>query len=88
MQIDDGVRRQVGKSLFDDTINYRNFPGEGEFDVVEIIKIVAGKGNLRHVGPEVFSLEADALSATEAGERSGDTSRKVLAEAGVRPATR
>lgn len=87
IQIDDGVRRQVGKSLFDDTINYRNFPGEGEFDVVEIIKIVAGKGNLRHVGPEVFSLEADALSATEAGERSGDTSRKVLAEAGVKLAT-
>jgi sugar phosphate isomerase/epimerase len=83
MQIDDGVKRQVGTSLFDDTINYRNFPGEGEMDVEEIIRIVAEKGNLRHVGPEVFSLEADALSARDAGIRSAETSRKVLARAGV-----
>ena len=83
MQIDDGVMRQVGKSLFDDTINHRNFTGEGEMDVVEIIRIVAGKGNLRHVGPKVFSLEADARSAREAGVKSAETSRKVLAEAGV-----
>ncbi len=86
MQIDDGARGQVGKSLFDDTINHRNFPGEGEMNVVEIIRIVADKGNLRHVGPEVFSLEADALSAREAGIRSAETSRKVLAEAGVKVA--
>lgn len=88
MQVDDGMMRQVGSSLFDDTSNYRNFPGEGEMAVVEIIKIVADKGHLRHVGPEVFSLEADALSPTEVGVRCGDTTRNVLRDAGVPYATR
>jgi len=83
MQVDDGVFHQVGTSLFDDTSNYRNFPGEGEMDVVEIIDVIAKKGHLRHVGPEVFSLEADALSPQAVGRRCGETTRKVLSDAGV-----
>lgn len=83
MQINDGVFRQVGMSLFDDTIHYRNFPGEGELPVVEVLKIVATKAHLRNVGPEVFSIEADALSAAESGKRSGDTTRAVLREAAI-----
>jgi len=83
MQIADGRNGQVGNSLFDDTDRFRNFPGEGEFDVVDIIRIVNGKGHLRHIGPEVFSLEADALSAAETGKRSAETTRRVAGEAGV-----
>ncbi len=83
MQIDDGVHRQVGRSMFDDTNMHRSFPLEGEFAVVEILRIVAGKGCLRHVGPEVFSAEADALTAEQAGRRSGDTTREALRLAGV-----
>lgn len=83
MQIDDGVMRQVGSSLFDDTSNHRNFPGEGEMAVVEIISMIAAKGHLAHVGPEVFSLEADALSPVDVGRRCGDTTRDVLRRAGV-----
>lgn len=83
MQIADGRKAQVGTSLFDDTDKYRNFPGEGEFNVVEIIRIVHGKGHLRHVGPEVFSLEADALSASESGKRSALTTLDALDVAGV-----
>ena len=88
MQVDDGVMHQVGSSLFDDTSNYRNFPGEGEMAVAEIIKLIADKGHLRHVGPEVFSLEADALAPTEVGIRCGDTTRSVLRDAGVPYLTR
>ncbi len=83
VQVDDGRRSQIGRSTFDDTVNHRNFPGEGEFEVVEILRIIAAKGQLRHVGPEVFSQEADALSAREAGRRSGDTTRAVLDAAGI-----
>lgn len=88
MQVDDGVMHQVGTSLFDDTSNYRNFPGEGSMAVVEIIKLIADKGHLRHVGPEVFSLEADALAPTEVGIRCGETTRNVLRQAEVPYLTR
>lgn len=83
MQVDDGVHRQIGRSMFDDTNMHRNFPLEGEFDVLGLLRTVAGKGHLRHVGPEVFSAEADALSAGQAGVRSGDTTRAALRLAGV-----
>ncbi|TGS71703.1 sugar phosphate isomerase/epimerase [Mesorhizobium sp. M3A.F.Ca.ET.201.01.1.1] len=83
MQIDDGRKSQVGRSMFEDTDKYRNFPGEGEMDVVEVIKTVAQKGHLRHAGPEVFSLQADALSAREAGIKSAETTRWALEKAGV-----
>ncbi|MER9947252.1 sugar phosphate isomerase/epimerase [Mesorhizobium sp. M0047] len=83
MQIADGKMTQVGTSLFDDTDKYRNFPGEGEMDVVGIIQAVAEKQCLRHAGPEVFSLEADALSAEETGKTSAETTRHALLEAGV-----
>ena len=83
MQIDDGVHRQVGRSMFDDTNMHRSFPLEGEFDVVGILRIIAAKGHLRHVGPEVFSVEADALTPEQSGHRSGDTTREALRVAGV-----
>lgn len=87
MQINDGVYRQVGQSMFDDTNMHRRFPLEGEFEIAEVIRAVAGKGHLRHVGPEVFSGEADALDAGQAGRRSGDTTREALRLAGVPFAT-
>ena len=83
MQVSDGMHRQVGGSLFDDTNMHRSFPLEGEFEIETILRIVAGKGHLRHVGPEVFSSEADALSAVETGRRSGETTREALRRASV-----
>lgn len=83
MQISDGMYGQVGRSLFDDTNMHRNFPLEGEFDIVGILRIIAAKGHLRHVGPEVFSGEADALTAVQSGHRSGDTTREALRLAAI-----
>jgi sugar phosphate isomerase/epimerase len=71
-----------GATLFEDTVRYRMFPGEGELPLVEILEILLEKG-LQEVGPEVFSDEADRLPSEEAGRRCGAGLRRVLEAAGA-----
>ena len=63
------MKRQRGATLFEDTVRFREFPGEGELPVIEILKILYEKGHLRQIGPEVFCDEADSLSPFVAGKR-------------------
>lgn len=83
VQVDDGQWRQISSSQHEDTVRYRNFPGEGQMPVVEVLKILWEKGHLRSIGPEVFSDEANALDPVAAGKKCGDTLWKVLKEAGI-----
>jgi sugar phosphate isomerase/epimerase len=83
VQVADGLKRQRGLTLQDDTLRYREFPGEGELPLIETLKIIKDKRHLRHIGPEVFSDEADKLSPEQAGKKSGDTTRRVLKAAGI-----
>ncbi|NGN44651.1 sugar phosphate isomerase/epimerase [Mesorhizobium sp. CGMCC 1.15528] len=81
-QVSDARVAQRGASLFEDTVRYREFAGEGELPIVEILQILIDKG-LQNVGPEVFSDYADTLTPEEAGKRCGDTLRRVLEQAGA-----
>jgi len=83
VQVDDGQWRQISPSQHEDTVRYRNFPGEGQFPVVEVLKILWEKGHLRSIGPEVFSDEANVLNPVDAGRKSGETLRRVLGQAGI-----
>jgi sugar phosphate isomerase/epimerase len=83
IQLSDGYVAQRGDNLFEDMIFSREFPGEGELPVLELLKTVAAGGNLKHVGSEVFSSRANAMSALEAGVHSGETTRAMLAQAGL-----
>jgi sugar phosphate isomerase/epimerase len=83
VQVADGMIRQRGVTPFEDTVRFRKFPGEGELPVIEILKILYEKGHLRHVGPEVFSDEADSLSPFVAGKRSAESLWRVLQAAGI-----
>jgi len=83
VQVNDGFKRQVSGSLFEDTIRYRKFPGEGDLPTVEILKILNAKGHLRSIGPEVFSDEANAMTPEEAGRKCASTLRNVLDIAGI-----
>jgi sugar phosphate isomerase/epimerase len=83
VQVADAMRNQRGATLFEDTVRYRKFPGEGELPVAEILTILHQKGNLRRIGPEVFSEEADALSPETAGKRSAESLYRVLSDAGI-----
>jgi len=79
IQLSDGYADLRGKDLFEDMIQWREFPGEGELPVLDLFKIASSVGKLRHVGPEVFSKRADTMAAREAGVRSGAAMRAILA---------
>lgn len=83
VQVSDGWVEARGDSLLDDGFYHRAFPGQGELPIVQVLEIVADKGNLRMVGPETFSTEADNLGASDAGIRDGEGTRAVLASAGL-----
>jgi sugar phosphate isomerase/epimerase len=79
IQLSDGYAKLRGKDLFEDMIQWREFPGEGELPVLDLFKIAGSVGKLRHVGPEVFSKRADSMAAQEAGTRSGAAMRAIRA---------
>jgi sugar phosphate isomerase/epimerase len=83
IQLSDGYRDQRGASLFEDMLQWRDFPGEGELPVLEILRAMWNRGGLRSIGSEVFSLRANGMSAIEAGVHSGGTLRDTLAAAHI-----
>ena len=83
VQLSDAPRRQIEAKLIDDTMQHRRWPGEGELPLVEFVQVLLAKGQVRTIGEEVFSLEADAMDAASAGRKAGETTRAVLAQAGL-----
>ena len=83
VQLADGPARPRADTLLEDCLRFRDFPGDGDLDLVEPVRIIYDKGFLESVGPEVFSDAADALGAEDAGRRSGDATRRTLALAGA-----
>lgn len=88
IQLSDGYRDQKGANLFEDMLQWRDFPGDGQLPVLEILRALWTRGGLRSIGSEVFSLRANAMSAVEAGTRSGETLRATLAAAQLPPSAR
>ena len=83
VQLSDGFIRQRGESLLDDTLSWREFPGQGELPVLEILQVVAEVGQLTNLGQEVFSERANAMDAIEVGRQSRIAQERVMAEAGI-----
>jgi 4-hydroxyphenylpyruvate dioxygenase len=70
VQIADGTLcTPPGRSLFDDCLNHRVPPGEGEMPLTEILRALDAAGHLRSVGPEVFSAAMDGLQPEEIANR-------------------
>ena len=83
LQLNDGpMTLPEGVTIKDDCYN-RLFPGDGEFPNVEIVKILAASGGLNQVGPEVFSPMLATLSVAEVAQKSAETVRSTLQDAGV-----
>ena len=59
-----------GMSLAFDGLNNRRAPGDGEFPIAEILDVLRESGGLNIVGPEIFSLQFDRMSAKAIGEKS------------------
>ena len=69
VQLADAGRAPVG-DLMNDLQHHRKVPGEGDFDLDRVVKVLRASGAWRSVGPEIFSDEMDALPADAAVARA------------------
>lgn len=81
VEVADARAKLQAPTPFEDLFHHRVPPGEGDFDLVRLIRLLDGMGGLSSVGVEMFSDEFDAMSAEEAGHRAGSSLRAVLEEA-------
>jgi sugar phosphate isomerase/epimerase len=81
VQLADGAREPRG-SLWEDATRYRMFPGEGELPIVEMLRTIRRTQDIRSIGPEILSIEIDAMSPEEAGRRSAASVQTVMTQAG------
>jgi sugar phosphate isomerase/epimerase len=65
VQLSDGTAEPVGH-WYDETMHHRLLPGDGAFDLVGAVRVLAATGALTLIGPEVISDELHARSAHEA----------------------
>lgn len=68
VQLDDGYLTSPGRTHFEDTMNYRSLPGEGQFPCAHVLGILADIGGLTNTGLEVMSIELDKLPAQTLAE--------------------
>jgi sugar phosphate isomerase/epimerase len=80
VQVSDGAAGYE-ESLMKDTFRHRRLPGDGVFDLVGVLRALGRIGGLALVGPEVLSVELNALAPAEAARVASDALDRVLAEA-------
>ena len=80
VQIDDGAATPVGEP-FEDTILRRRLPGEGDFDLVGLIRLLDDLGVSAPISVEIIAPDFHALPVEEAAQRATDATRAVLARA-------
>src|SRR6202042_1459362 len=71
-------------TLWEDAMLYRMFPGEGELPIVDILRTIRETQDIRSIGPEILSIEINAMSPEEAGRRSSSATQNVMVQAGYR----
>jgi sugar phosphate isomerase/epimerase len=81
VQIDDGPQRRVDADYYTDCTRYREVPGEGGFDLVGFLSLLAGMGVRIPLSVEVISVELQRLPAGEAARRMYEGTRAVMAAA-------
>jgi sugar phosphate isomerase/epimerase len=83
VQIDDGPRLRVDSDYYTDCTGYRELPGEGDFDVVGFLRLLAGMGVRVPLSVEVISTALLEQPADELARRLYESTRTVMAAARV-----
>jgi hypothetical protein len=60
---------------------FRKFAGEGEIDIDRVLGIIAIKGGLQSVGPEVVNSELASMPCETIGAVAGRTTRAAFMRA-------
>lgn len=81
-QLADADRAAHAETLAGDVM-LRKFPGEGELALAEMVAIIAAKGGLASIGPEVVNAGLAGMPLAEIGEQAGRTTRNLLAQVGI-----
>jgi len=80
VQLSDGPLAADGDYM-DETMHRRRIPGEGEFDLVGLVRGLDARGVTAPIGVEVLSGALAELPPIEVGRRLGAATRAVLARA-------
>jgi len=80
VQVSDAPR-QAAPDLISETLNDRRLPGDGDIDLVDIIRRLDAAGSQAPMGVEVFSTELAKLDPEEIGRRCGARLRDVIGKA-------
>lgn len=81
VQIADADPSRAGMALIEECVRFRALPGEGALPLREIVQILAGKGGVTDIGPEIFSDFMDSLDAATAARLAGESTARLLTEA-------
>ena len=79
VQLADADQAIQGGSLRNDLMHYRKAPGDGDFDLLPVVRLLRDIQGLTSVGVEVFADAFDALPAAAAGAKAGQAMRQLLA---------
>ncbi len=82
VQLNDAPR-QAAEDVIDETLHHRLLPGEGDIDLLDVVRALAKIGCEAPIGVEIFSDELARLEPEELGRRCGESTRAVLAAAGT-----
>jgi sugar phosphate isomerase/epimerase len=81
VQLDDGPMEPDNPDYYTDCLENRRVPGEGEFDLVGLVRLLDDMDVSVPVSLEVISTELQALPAVEAATRIHEGFRRVLSAA-------
>jgi sugar phosphate isomerase/epimerase len=82
VQLNDAPREPpTNLNVVDETLHHRRVPGEGDIDLVALVRALDAVGCSAPIGVEVFSDALAALTPAEIGKRLGDATRAVVAAA-------
>lgn len=87
VQLADAALDVVPEGLLADCLMHRRLPGEGELKLDGLLQILVDKG-VRDFGPEIFSVEMDALPADEAARLGVEATLQALTGGEHRSAAR
>jgi sugar phosphate isomerase/epimerase len=81
VQLNDASAAPTGEPLAQESMHARRLPGEGDIDLVELVRTLDAIGCPGPYGAEIFSDGFDALDSLEVGRRAGRAMRRLLSAA-------
>ena len=84
VQFDDGPRQRTDPDYYTDCTQYREVPGDGDFDLAGFLRLLAEMGVRLPLSVEVMSARFQELTAGQITQRLADATRAVVTAAGWR----